>query len=205
MFFINGSFGFGRIFSCALLFSIILIPSTFLLIKSDLIIKPKFMMIILLIILAGLVWFSTFNLYYSPIIKYPNLQVTRSEYSGMITFYENRDDSFQILEYGLSQDRFYDVIYGRDYPRINVYYGSSSNQLLPLDHFNYNFNTTLGTAYKDTKYFIFTNRGRYYYQNIFPEFPEKWRFTPADFERLNNDQTVQKIFFNGNLDIRLIE
>jgi len=164
------------------------------------------MIIILLIILAGLVWFSTFNLYYSPIIKENNLQVSRSEYSGMTTFYQNRDDSFQILEYGSSQSRFYDAIYGFDYPGKNVrFYSSNASELLPPDHFNYYFSNTLGTAYQDTKYFIFTNRGRYYYQNIFPEFPEKWRFTPADFERLNYDQTIQKIFFNGNLDIRLIE
>lgn len=205
MFFINGFFGFGRIFSCALLFSLILIPSTFLLMKSDLMIKPKFMIIIFLIILVGLIWFSTFNLYYSPIVKSFNFQVTRSEYSGMITFYENRDDSFQILEYGLSQDRLYDAIYGRDYPRKNVYYNREYFKLVPPDHFNYCFNNTLGTAYQDTKYFIFTNQGIYFGQTVYPEFPEKWRFTPADFERLNYDQTVNKIFFNGNLDIRLIE
>ncbi|MDH7511202.1 MAG: hypothetical protein QHH04_09215 [Methanolinea sp.] len=205
MFFINGAFGFGRMYSCALLFSIILIPSTILLMKSNSMIKFKLIKIILFVILIGIVWFSTFNLYYSPIIKYPNLQVTKSEFFGITTFYQYRDDNIQILEYGLSQDRLYDAIYGRDYPRKNIYYANIVNQLLPPDHFNYNINNTLGINYQDTKYFIFTNQGKFFYQNMYPEFPEKWRFTPSDFERLNIDQTVEKIYINGNLDIRLIE
>jgi len=205
MFFINGAFGFGRIYSCCLIFSIILIPSTSLMITSNLKINPQVTGIIILILITGITWYSIFNLYYSPIIKETNLQVTKNEYNGMITFFQHRDDTFEIIEYGISQSRMYDAIFGFDYPSPNVRFYSASNQLMPPDHFNYTLKSTLGEIYKEKKYFLLTNQGKFYYQNIFPEFPEKWRFVPSDFQRLNYDSTVQYIYSNGNLEIRLIE
>jgi hypothetical protein len=203
MFFINGIFGFNRIYYCAMIFSIILIPSMWFMMNSDFKTNIILTRIVLLAVLAAIVWISMFNLYFSPITKQVNQQVTKSEYFGMITFYKYRDESYQILEYGLSQDRMYDAIYGRDYPRTNVVF-SASDSLMPPDHFGYNMTSSLGSFYNEPHYFLLTNAGKFYYPNIYPEFPQKWRFDANDFERLKTDVSVQQIYDNGNLDIRLI-
>jgi hypothetical protein len=75
----------------------------------------------------------------------------------------------------------------------------------PPNHFNYPSITNLGDNYPNMNYFILTNQGRFFYQNIYPEFPDKWRFTPSDFHRLNSDNSVHQIYKNGDLDIMLIE
>jgi hypothetical protein len=204
MFFTNGAFGFGRIYSCALIFSIIVISSTWLRMTSDFKINSILNGIIIVAILATIIWFSMFNLYWSPITKQINNQVTKSEYFGMILFYQYRDESYQILELGPSQDRSYDAIYGRDYPRVNVRYPSSGISTLPPDHFNYNSGSSLGTGYNNYEYFLLTNEGKFFYPNIYPEFRQNWRFNPGDFERLNYDASVQQIYNNGNLEIRLV-
>jgi hypothetical protein len=183
--------------------SIILISFTLGHLYSN--IKPNkvLMMFVTLAIFAIIIWFSMFNLYLSPIVKQVNQQVTNSEYLGMSTFYQYRDESYQILEYGLSQKRMYDAIYGVDYPKLNIRY-STTNSLMPPDHFSYTSRSSLGTGYYDSQYFILTKLGKYYYQNMYPEFQQKWRFYPADFEQLNFDASVQQIYKNGNLDVRLI-
>lgn len=205
MFFFNGAFGFGRIISCALIFSIILIPSTLLLMNSEIKINAVLKGVVIFGILAAIIWFSMFNLYYSPITKKLNQQVTKSEYFGMTTFYQHRDESIHIIEYGPSQERMYDVIYGRDYPGVNVRYGSSTHSLQPPAHFNYNLGSSLGERYYENTYFLLTNQGKFFYQNVYPEFQQNWKFNPLDFERLNYDESVQKIYNNGNLEVRLIK
>lgn len=204
MFFINGAFGFSRIYICALIFSIILIPSTWLLINSDLKIRTIFTGIGMLMILAAVIWISMFNLYHSPITKQVNLQVTKADYLGMISFYENRDESYQILEYGLSQYRMFIAIYGRDHLSKNVQYSGYGYSLQPPDHFNYSSSPNLGKKYTDYQYFLLTSQGKFFYEKIHPEFPQKWRFNARDFERLNEDISVQQIYNNGNLDVMLI-
>jgi hypothetical protein len=75
---------------------------------------------------------------------------------------------------------------------------------MPPDHFGYNMTSSLGSFYNEPHYFLLTNAGKFYYPNIYPEFPQKWRFDANDFERLKTDVSVQQIYDNGNLDIRLI-
>lgn len=203
LFFINSSFQFGRIYAIALMFSIILIPS-FSRLSNLANNKPILFYTLLLLVLAVIIGFSIFNLYTSPIIKMPNQQVTNSEYLGMVAFYQTRDISYPILEHGLSQYRMYDVIYGTEYPKINVRFSTPSQLLIPLDHFGYNERISFGSIFKEPQYFILTNQGKNYYPKIYPEFQQKWRFTMGDFKRLNNDVTVKHIYNNGNLEIMII-
>ena len=202
------NFGFHRFLSFALTFGIILIPPSWLEINRKIRCKLKlnilFSFITTLGILAIIIWISFFNIYSSPIIKQDNQQVTYSEYYGMISFFQNRDENYEIIEYGLSQDRIYDAIYGREYPRKNVQYYSSMEKGHPPDHFNAQENCSLGTYYSDEKYLIITNKGKFFYQNVYPEFSEKWRFYPSDFIRLEFDPSVEKIYYNDYLDIKLI-
>jgi len=40
---------------------------------------------------------------------------------------------------------------------------------------------------------------------MYPEFPDKWRFTDQDFKMLEADPSVERIFSNENLRIYLIK
>ena len=204
MFFINSVFGFTRIFFCVLIFSIILISSTWFQMATDLKINIILTRIITLAILAAVIWFSMFNLYLSPITKSLNQQVSKSEYFGMNSFFQYRDESYQILEFGISQERMYDALYGREYPRINVGYIPLGYNGMPPNHFGYKSGSSLGAEYKETMYFLLTDQGKFYSAIMYPEFRQQWRFNPEDFERLNYDASVQKIYNNGNLVVRLI-
>jgi len=157
------------------------------------------------IIVIMLIVLSTFTLYQSPITKIPNPQVSEGDYYSMVTLFEKRDDSVEILEYGISQMRFYDAIYGYSYPKVNIgfeqAYGGTRR---PIDHFGYNASFNLGANYDGKRYFLLETLGKEYYKNIYPEFPDTWRFTDLDYKKLESDTSVIRISSNTNLVIYLI-
>jgi hypothetical protein len=149
------------------------------------------------LILIILTIFSIFNLYSSPLVKTSNLQVTESDYSGMNTFFQYRDDSLPIEELGLSQKRYYDAIFGTDAPRKNIFY---RNDLAPPDHFNYSKSSA--SKYFAEHYLLINDQGRGFYQNVLPEFRDKWRYTSEDFKKL--DEFYDIVYTNKYLSLYII-
>lgn len=205
MFMINGSFGFTRIYSIAMIFSIILVssaffvffnnPNWFKLWESS----PLFKICVIGLIMSVTLYFSVSNLYLSPIIKRSSQQVTHSDYDGMKTFFQYREDSLKILEFGISQNRFYDAIFGRTVKRQNVVYGD----MTPPDHMGYQSYPQESISTDNPCYFVLNDQGRKFYQTLYPEFMDKWRFSPQDFERLKRDKNYNTIYSNANLEIYL--
>jgi hypothetical protein len=140
-----------------------------------------------------------FNIYYSPIVKAPNLQVPKSDYIGMSTFLHYRNESVFALEYAPNSYRFFDAIYGHFAKRTNIFFENS--KVMPPDHFGYQNETFSYYFYNNSKYLLVNELGRGFYKNIYPEFEYKWRFIPKDFERLNFDDKLQKIYSNRYLEI----
>lgn len=209
IFFAINEFGYGRVYKIARVFSLIIISGSVVTayrgfrnisnFKKVIFCTLTCTLVIMLIVL------SAFTLHPSPIIKQVNRQVPMSDYYGMVTFFEKRDDSILTLEYGTSQMRFYDAIFGRKYPKINIKYDrSGDNKLLPLDHFGYNASFSLGSNYDGERYFLLATQGREFYENIYPEFPENWRFTEQNFEMLELDASVIRVGSNENLALYLI-
>lgn len=204
--FMNASFNFDRIYSYSMLFSLILIPSSlhvfFKYIKNKQITKiMPFLKLILCLVLVSLLYLSIFNLYFSPINKQPNLQVTQGDFYSMENFYKIRNDSLDISEYGLSNIRYIHAIYGLysvnkdfDYPRSS----------LPLYHFGYDNNSSISQSYNDSLYLIITDQGRAFYPNIYPEFKSEWKFHDNDFKCLEYDHGTYKIYTNDHLYIHII-
>lgn len=199
-------FGFTRIYSIALIFANFLIFSLIYLImsKNNNFNHEKLFKILMGLLILTIIYFSVFNLYFSPIINYPNPQVTKSEIIGMETFFENRDKNFTTMDLGLSQDRFYDAIYsttegryGRGRGRFNIRYSGTT----PIDHFGYDNYTSVSNYYNETQYLIINEIGREMYPTLYPDYKDKWRFTPSDFQKLSADKEVQFIYNNGNLEI----
>jgi len=208
MLFINGTFDFGRVYSFTILFSLLLIPTGLYLCfynNPDKKSSPGRMISILIGILFIIFWityFSTFNLYYSPTIKYANQQVPTSDYIGMGTFFSTRDESLPIFELGIFSFRFFDAIYGVSVIRENIDY--KEEKALPPDHFGYQNETLSRNFFENSKYIILNDKGRGFYQHVYPEFKNNWRFLPEDVEHLKSDSQVQLIYSNKNLEIFLL-
>jgi hypothetical protein len=209
MFLTIDRFGFARIFSFAAIFSILLIPSgVYLFLYSNsheksLSGKKIISLLGVIVVIFCVTYFSIFNLYYSPTIKLPNVQVPKSDYVGMSTFFSYRDESLPVLEVGLFSFRYDHVLYGASSQRLKIPYNNYNN-LIPPDHFGYDNETQSQILHDTSKYILLNDHGREFYPNIYPEFPDKWRFLRGDFERLKTDNTIQQIYSNSDLDIFLI-
>lgn len=197
--------GFGRISEYIFFFSSLFVGLSYYFLLNTFkfpLYKQSFKSVSLCVILIALLYFSTFNLYFSPAIKLSNQQVGQMEIRGMNWFFTHRNEEMRTLELGNSQSSFYSAIYGFSVPRENLWLEKYS---IPVDHFDYLTNESLGNYYTEPRYFVLPILGRMFYQEIYPEYEELWRFTPNDFDRLEDDSSVLNIYNNGNLDIYYIE
>jgi hypothetical protein len=208
MFFSNGRFGFGRIYSFAMLFSLLLIPMGVYLFIYEKIPggtmrtrKTLVKLLAVFFIIFCIPYFSLFNVYDSPITKNTNLQVPRSDYIGMNTFLSFRNESLPILELGLVSYRFVDALYGKSAPRLNIY---ENKNMAPPNHFGYQNETLSGIFYQHPKYVITNDQGRRKNPYLNPEFEDKWSFSPKDFEQVKNDPKINQVYSNKNLEIFML-
>ncbi|MGA2933753.1 MAG: hypothetical protein ABSD81_01195 [Methanomicrobiales archaeon] len=202
MLFVNGSFGFIRIYNFAVVFSFFIIAGWFAYIISDIqYVTLKKMLHILFIIgiIMALTYLSVFTLYLSPLTRNSNQQVTESDYKGMGTFFSFRDEALKIFELGLSQKRFHDALYGVDVPNVNIVYYETN----PLPkHFGYQSNESFNQLYSESRYyFILNKQGRFYDERVNPEFSDLWSYTPQDFSRFFNGINNNNIYSNDDLKI----
>jgi hypothetical protein len=202
LFFTIHAFNWERIYKFALIFSLIVVSSTFVIvytrIQSSSRVKKTMFYSSIAIILVLLIYFSVFNFHLSPLMKKEHQQVPAGSYAGMYTFLEYRDPSIPILEHGTTQYRYHHLIYGCKSPNINRY-----EDTFPLDHFGYNISHNFGTHYDEKQYFLLSEQGRGHYQNMYPEFPHNWRFIDQDFRMLELDVSVIRIYSNDHLEIYL--
>ena len=209
IFFAINEFGYGRVYNVAQIFSLIVISSSVVTAYRRLQNISNFKRVVFCtltcVLVIMVITLSIFTLHLSPVIKKSNQQVPMSDFYGMATFFEKRDDSNLILEHGTSQMRFHNAIYGRSYPKVNIRYGQGYDEpLLPIDHFGYNTSFSFGSNYDGMRYFLLTTQGRKFYEHIYPEFPDNWRFIDRDFEMLEMDTSVIRVYSNENLDVYAI-
>ncbi|TFH06769.1 MAG: hypothetical protein E4H14_10045 [Candidatus Thorarchaeota archaeon] len=195
--------GFGRILIVAILFSILLIPSVLATnvtgSRNTVFSNPR-KVIALSLVTISLLSFSTLNLYQSPAMKTGNPQVTDSEFAGMVFLFDTRNENVMILEMGVSQYRFYDAICGKEAVKTNIAYGESTR---PPDHFGYEDFCCFGESIPDLRFLVVSDFGRHFYEYLYPEYEDMWRFTKNDFNRLENDISIGHFYSNGNIDIYL--
>ena len=120
----------------------------------------------------------------------------------MTWFFDSRNEEMLIQELGITQKRFHDAIFGRTIPSKNVRYGKTTR---PVDHFEYINKTSLGDYYEDQRYLLISRLGRLLYPEVHTKYKKHWKFTPADFCMLEQDNTVLRIHDNGNLNIYFVE
>lgn len=150
--------------------------------------------------LVLLVVLTTIGLYYSPLMLRSNMQVTEMERSGSEWLFEHDTGETPIETIGLNQRRQFDAHYGKraSDPVIR------RSETAPPPHFNYTEYPRLGESYDRDAYLVVTKLGRITYPRKFPSYRSQWRYTPADFDRLERDPSVAKVYSNGEFDLYLI-
>lgn len=203
LFIVTGT-GYGRVLTYAFFISIFLISISVgdILEKyNETLCSLKFLVIFSIILLI-LTYLSIFTLYHSPIIKSIGQQVTDSQITGINTFFEIRNENFNVLEAGLSVKRMKDALYGTRKGLKNIMYITPK---IPA-HFGYNNTTTHFGSYYGPKpmYLAINTPFRILNQALIPDYPERWKFSQMDFIMLENDVTISKIYSNREMDIYLL-
>lgn len=156
-------------------------------------VRPGLYATIVLLVLLG-----TFGLYHSPNKVSINQQVTDGELTGTEWFAENRNDELLTSQYFIDLHRFRDANYGTTGYTEELVFDADADR--PPDHFNYTVYDTLGASYGRDHYLVFSDTGRTFYPEMYPEYEAFWRYTPTDFERLERDPTVAHVFDGGGFD-----
>lgn len=145
----------------------------------------------LITVLVLLVVLSTFSLYPSPLQSTSNQQVTEMELNGVEWTSQHNTITSDSPVFEMSYWRFQEGLYG----------SSTHDEVMtypPPDHFNYTEHQHLGQSFETDRSMIITRHGRILYPERYPDYPEYWRFTPADFERLEHDRTTERIYDSGD-------
>ncbi|NAT10278.1 hypothetical protein C4E22_01785 [ANME-1 cluster archaeon AG-394-G06] len=165
--------------------------------------KNRHRTISIAIIVAILVVSSTigiFNLYPSPYLKQSSSQITNMELTGVHWFfnYKNVPD----LYIGMGHiHRFSDAIYGYSQSREREDFSTFFPSSIP-DHFDYANHTSLGELYAQDRYMVISKWNKALYLEVWPEIG---RFNNSDFERVEDDSTVDMLYSNGELDVFFVK
>jgi hypothetical protein len=148
-------------------------------------------LIISVLMLSSII--SIFNTYPSPIIKDSNSQVTQMELTGTNWFLDNRNNSLYVDSIEPQQIiRFSVAIIGENGYNQEIHLKKSP------DHFNYTNTSSYGNSVMHPAYFVDWKLSRIFYPKIYPEYKNLWRFTPENFDYLDNkDTSVNEIYSNG--------
>ncbi|WP_186313318.1 hypothetical protein [Halorubrum salsamenti] len=195
--------GFGRPLLFGKLFAASFVGALFHLVwrRSDRIEVRTVVSVVFAGLLLVTIMLSVFGMFTSPIVFDKNHQVTEMELDGTEWLFENRDSDHLIDEQGIRHYRFYHYYYGTNQPDETIRWEGAS----PPDHYNYTVNERLGQSYDDDRYLLLPRAGRITYPERFPDYREQWRFVPEDFERLEVDRSVNRVYDNGEVNVYLVE
>lgn len=158
--------------------------------------------VIVCVFLISLTFLSMFTFYNSPLIGDANLQVTKMDWEGVEWIMDFKNKQIVVEELGITHYRYASAIYGKE-----EYYliepGDEIYKPIP-DHFSYHNITSLGKYYNESRYMIITRSAKIRYPEAYPNYKELWRFTPSDFDQLQDDNSVNRVFHNGDFEAYLI-
>jgi hypothetical protein len=163
-------------------------------------------------VFTGLVTLFLLVAFFGGILKlYPskytlemNDQVTRTEIRGMEWFFYKENLNEPITGLSIQTERYADYVLSPEEKTEHKYIkkeqlGAQEDQPMPW-HFSYDNYSSLGAWYTQTSYMIIIRSDRVRYRDVFPEI-ENIRFTAEDFNQIENDQSVSKLYTNGGFDV----
>lgn len=154
--------------------------------------------LICLIIIISASIISIFSLYTSPYIMRPTPEVTEMDINGATWLLDYKNLSIGCAGIMSPVFRLADGILGQDSASDRVDIEDPAS--IP-DHFNYTCKTYLGNSYTEDKYSLITKFDTVIYNTIWKAIG---RFNTKDFEKLNFDSTVDKLYSNGETNVYYI-
>ncbi len=155
----------------------------------------------ILIILIFTSALSIASLFPSTFVEKPNSQVTTMDMTGMKWFIEKKDYKIGCVFVSLFPYRFCDAILGYDMTHRQRPDISESSEPVP-DHFGYSRYYSLGIQYPKDNYLPMTRTDRTVYTTVWKEVG---RFDNTDFEKLERDPTVSKLYSNSEMNVYYIK
>ncbi len=154
---------------------------------------------VMVLILVLLPANGVFKTYYSRYILVPSNQTTLTEIKGADWFINNKDTNVALIYSEMLLWRYADLLLRPEekVKRPDVSHGNYT----PLPwHFNYDKQSRLGESYTKDMYMLVVKRDRLIYVETYPEVAE-FRFYPRDFDKLEDDPSIDNLYDNGGLDV----
>ena len=154
---------------------------------------------LVIILLVGVSMNGMLKLYPSPYIVSSSWQTTQTEVEGMNWFFHNRDLAIKMS--GMSaQHRFADLLLTPEEKREQKIPWRLAEELRVPYHFGYNNYSSLSASYNKEVYLGLTQRDKSIYVDVLPEIAElRWYLN--DFEKLEYDRGVDKLYTSGGFDV----
>jgi hypothetical protein len=170
------------------IFSIIVLFNLF---RKEKFPKLAFVGIISLVTLvSGL---SVVSLYPSPYVIQPNSQITHMDMSEMSWFINRKDINIDCTDIYYSVPRSADGILGVAASENRA--DQRAENIVPLkNHFGYDTNINLGDQYPEDRYAALTRIDKILYTSVWQNLD---RFNQSDFNKLEQDSTVNKVYSNN--------
>ncbi len=149
------------------------------------------------LVLIALATLTVLTIYPSTQATDTNHQVTEAEIEGTAWLFDNRDEELRIDEIGMRQYRFHHLHYGTIDTSETIRQEGTS----PPFRFGYEENDTVGESYAEDRYLILTELGKRSYPEQFPSYREFWRYTPENFDQLESDRSVSRVYANGDFEL----
>lgn len=164
--------------------------------------------ILVVALLGGLSIHGILKQYDSPYSLGVNSQVTHMQMAGMSWLWEHKDKDTGMLSWMMVPARWIDLqLTMEDREQrwdIELLYENWYDYARPPYHFGYQQGGMLGEHYDTEMYLVLEKRDRVQYTEVFSEKVAELRFTQADYDRLELDPSVDKIYTNGEMVIRLV-
>ena len=167
-------------------------------------IKKIVSLILIIILLFSMTYIASFSLYDSPFVKKGPNYCTHMAVDGMTWLLQTRNDDLSIEELGYMQDLIATFIFGyRERwlkPNLKNLRTHHHSSIIPK-HFNYTKESLLAKSIKKDCYLYIDKKKECVSVNIYPEYEDRWLFTPDDFKKLEYDKSIDKIYHNNEIRI----
>lgn len=198
-------FGALRLLTPAIMIGVIL-SSHFLFVVTSY--KPenykKILLFIIFIVITIEFFLGIMTFYPSSYTHLMNPQTSHAEETGYEWYFKTQNDHSIPTGITAAPGRAAEFIIPAEQILNNTYPLYLEGDRQPPKHFGYTNNYSLGESYKNEKGIIILKRDKLRFSEILPEM-SKTQWNLNDFNRLENDRSINRIYVNGDFEYSLIE
>ncbi|KKG61856.1 hypothetical protein [Methanosarcina mazei] len=163
----------------------------------------KSLVLLSILFLVSSTFLGIFSLYPSPYTLTSSYQTTKFEIYGTDWFlnHESHDVDISSGHYNPSNrvSEYLLTVKGVDIQtRIKKYQRIRYSKPIQL-HFGYDLNSSMSDYYEERTYLLISKKDRLLYTDVYPEIQDI-RWTESDYEKIENDTAVNKVYLNGEFD-----